>query len=45
MGDLVAMPMKTTSQIALGVVSEEYWYRENIEGSSRIGVEAVAIRG
>ena len=31
MGDLVAMPMKTTSQIALGVVSEEYWYRENIE--------------
>ena len=30
-GDLIAMPMKTTSQIALGVVSQEYWYRENIE--------------
>lgn len=29
-GDVVAMPMKTTSQIALGVVSQEYSYRENV---------------
>ena len=27
-GDLVVMPMKTTAQIALGVVSHEYWYRD-----------------
>ena len=30
-GDLVVMPMKTTSQIAVGVVSHEYWCRDDIE--------------
>ena len=30
-GDIVVMPMKTSSQIALGVVSNEYWYREDVE--------------
>lgn len=33
-GDLVAMPMKTTSHIAFGIVSQEYWYRENIESDA-----------
>lgn len=29
-GDLVVLPLKTTSQIALGTVTREYWYR-NVE--------------
>ena len=30
-GDLVVMPRKRTSQIALGEVTREYWYRDDIE--------------
>ena len=29
-GDLVVMPLKTTSEIAVGVVSWEYWYRDDL---------------
>jgi restriction system protein len=34
-GDLVVLPLKTTSQIALGVVEKEYWYREDPDPSRR----------
>ena len=28
-GDLVVLPLKTTSQIALGIVTREYWVNSN----------------
>ena len=34
-GDLVVLPLKTTSQIALGIVSKEYWYREDPDPGRR----------
>lgn len=34
-GDLVVMPRKRTSQIALGVVTRDYWYRSDAEPSCR----------
>jgi len=34
-GDLVVMPLKTTSQIALGLVTEEYRYREDEDPDKR----------
>lgn len=34
-GDLVVMPLKTTSQVALGIVVKEYWYREDPDPSKR----------
>ena len=40
-GDFVVMPMKTTSQIALGVVSDEYWYRDDVEPEAQPHVLSV----
>lgn len=34
-GDLVVMPLKTTSQIAFGVVTEQYWYNADDDPSWR----------
>ena len=34
-GDLVVLPLKTTSQIALGVVTKEYWYRKDSDPGRR----------
>lgn len=35
MGDLVVMPLKTTSQIAFGVVTEQCWYNADDDPSWR----------
>ena len=37
-GDLVVLPRKRTSQIALGVVTREYWYRSDAETTMRHAV-------
>ena len=34
-GDLVVLPLKTTSQIALGTVTKEYWFRDDSDPSKR----------
>ena len=34
-GDLVVLPLKTTSQIALGTVTREYWYDTNADSNWR----------
>ena len=34
-GDLVVMPLKTTSRIALGVVTRPYWYRDDADPGKR----------
>lgn len=34
-GDVVVLPLTTTSQLALGVVTREYWYRENADPGKR----------
>ena len=34
-GDLVVMPLKTTSRIALGVVTRPYWYRDDPDPGKR----------
>ena len=35
MGDLVALPLKTTSQIALGTVVRQYWYNKDADPTWR----------
>ena len=34
-GDLVVLPLKTASQIALGIVTKQYWYRDDPDPSKR----------
>ena len=34
-GDLVVLPLKTASQIALGVVTKQYWYRDDPDPNKR----------